>query len=312
MSTDLYSELGVARGATSEEIRKAYRKLAVRWHPDRNPGDAAAETKFKALNNAYQVLSDGKKRALYDEFGNEGLKEGFNPDLARAYRSGGGPFQGGGGAGGFEDLFNGGAGGRGFGDLFGDVFRAARQPARGRDASGEIEVDFVAALRGTTVTLRVPGVADEVNVRVPPGAGDGDKLRVAGKGSPSRGGGQAGDLLLTLRVGRHPYFERDKLDLKLDFPISAGEALRGAKVRIPTLDGAVSLSVPKGAQSGQVVRLKGQGVKRRGQAGDLYVRFLIRVPDPKALDAEQLKQLERAVEVLDVATDLSSRDEIKL
>ncbi|HEX2733807.1 MAG TPA: J domain-containing protein [Polyangiaceae bacterium] len=310
MARDLYSELGVSRGASAEEIRKAYRKLAVQWHPDRNQDKPDAEERFKSLNSAYSVLSDAKKRSLYDEFGEEGLREGFNPDLARAYRSQRGA--GGGAMPNIEDLFGGAGGARGFSDLFGDVFRAARQPAKGRDAAGEIEVDFASALRGTTVTLQVPGVSGEVNVRVPPGATDGDKLRVAGRGSPSRSGGAAGDLLLTLRVGKHPYFQRDGLDLRLDFPISLSEAFRGAKVRVPTPDGAVSLTVPEGAQSGQVVRLKGRGVKRKDQAGDLYVKFLIQGPNIRELGADKRKQVEDALELLDEATDLSARERIQI
>lgn len=310
MATDLYRELGVSKSATPEEIRKAYRKLAVQWHPDRNQGKPEAETKFKTLNNAYQVLADPKRRSLYDEFGDEGLREGFNPDMARAY--GRRAAAGVGGNANYEDLFGGGAGGRGFGDLFGDVFRAARTPAKGRDAAGEIEVDFAAALRGTTVTLQVPGVSGEVNVRVPAGAGDGDKLRVTGRGSPSRAGGAAGDLLLTLRVAKHPFFKREGLDLRLDFPIGPAEALRGAKVRVPTPDGAVSLTIPEGAQSGQEVRLRGRGVKRKGQAGDLYVRFLVQSPDVSRLTAEQRKELEQAVDIVEAATDLSARDKIEL
>jgi curved DNA-binding protein len=309
MATDLYRELGVARGASAEEIRKAYRKLAIEWHPDRNQGKPDAEAKFKTLNSAYQVLGDPKRRSLYDEFGEEGLREGFNPDLARAYRGGGR----GGGGGNYEDLFGGaGAGSRGFGDMFGDVLRAARTPQKGRDAAGEIEVDFASALRGTTVTLQVPGVSGDVNVRVPPGAGDGDKLRVAGRGSPSRAGGAPGDLLLTLRVAKHPYFSREGLDLKLDFPIGAAEAFRGAKVRVPTPEGTVSLTIPAGAQSGQTVRLRGRGVTRKGQSGDLYVRFFIQAPDVSKLSAEQREELEKAILVVEAATDLSAREKIEL
>ncbi len=312
MAADFYKELGLSRGAGADEIRKAYRKLAAQYHPDKNQGDDAAETKFKRVNNAYQVLGDEKKRKLYDEFGEEGLREGFNPDIARAYR-GRSPF-GGGGSGGvnLEDFVSGGAGARGFGDLFGDVFRAARGASRGPDAAGEVRVDFVSALRGTTVTLQVPGVAGEVNVRVPPGAADGDKLRVPGRGSPGRGGGQSGDLLLTVRVAAHPHFSRDGLDLKLDFPITALEAVSGSKVRVPTPDGPVSLTVPKGAQSGQQLRLRGRGVKRKERRGDLYVRFLVKLPPKEALDGAGGSELIAAAERLSAATDISDRDAIEL
>jgi curved DNA-binding protein len=310
MGTDLYNELGVTRSAGSDEIRKAYRKLAAKYHPDKNQDDGSAEDKFKRVNHAYQVLGDAKKRGLYDEFGEDGLREGFNPDLARAY-GGRSPF--GGGGNGIEDLFGNNGGARGFGDLFGDVFRAARGSAKGRDAAGEVVVDFGAAIRGTTVTLQIPGVAGEVNVRVPPGAGDGDKLRVAGRGTPGRSGGVAGDLLLTVRVKPHPHFSRDGLDLTLEFPITAQEAFSGAKVRVPTPEGVVNLSVPEGAQSGQQVRLRGRGVKRQTRAGDLYVRFLVKLPEALSAGEEDRKEtLARAAAVLAGATDVSDRDDIAL
>jgi curved DNA-binding protein len=307
MSTDYYRELGVQKGASTEEIRKAYKKLAVKYHPDRNQGNAEAEKKFKTVNRAHEVLSDEKKRALYDEFGEEGLREGFRADVARAYRSGkGAPFSGGN----LEDIFGGqtgGAGFGGFGDLFGDVFRGATQrgQSRGRDAIADVSVDFVSAINGTSIKIKVPGAEDEVTVRVPPGAGDGDKLRVAGRGTPSRGGGPAGDLLLTIRVEEHPFFKRDGLDLTLDLPISVAEAYLGTKVRVPTPHGDVSLRVPAGAKSGQQVRLREKGVRRQNKVGDLFVRFSIQLPpagDPT---------VEKAVQVIGELTDLSARDGIR-
>ncbi len=307
MSTDYYRELGVQKGASTEEIRKAYKKLAVKYHPDRNQGNAEAEKKFKTVNRAHEVLSDEKKRALYDEFGEEGLREGFRADVARAYRSGkGAPFSGGN----LEDIFGGqtgGAGFGGFGDLFGDVFRGATQrgQSRGRDAIADVSVDFVSAINGTSIKIKVPGAEDEVTVRVPPGAGDGDKLRVAGRGTPGRGGGPAGDLLLTIRVEEHPFFKRDGLDLTLDLPISVAEAYLGTKVRVPTPHGDVSLRVPAGAKSGQQVRLREKGVRRQNKVGDLFVRFSIQLPpagDPT---------VEKAVQVIGELTDLSARDGIR-
>ena len=308
MATDYYRELGVSRGASADEIRRAYKKLAVKYHPDRNQGNAEAETKFKLVNRAHEVLGDQKKRALYDEFGEEGLRDNFRPDVARAYRSGRSPF---GGGGGLEDIFGGAAGGGGgggfggFGDLFGDVFRggaAQRGPARGKDAVADVSVDFVSAIRGANVKLRVQGVDEEVTVRVPPGAGDGDKVRVAGRGAPGRAGGPAGDLLLTIRVQEHPFFTRDGLDLTLDLPISVAEAYLGTKVRVPTPHGDVSLKIPAGARSGQQVRLRGKGVKRQNKVGDLFVRFLIQLPPPGEATVE------KAVTAIGEFTDLSERD----
>jgi len=313
MASDFYEELGVAKGASDEEIKKAYRKLAGKLHPDKNPGDKKAESRFKAVNRAYQVLSDKEKRKLYDEFGEEGLREGFNADAARAFRRGGGrrvryTTPSGGGFS-FEDLFggNGNGGGpggptpeAGFGDLFGDLFGGRQQrrrgPLKGSDVASEVTVDFVSAIKGAALKLRVQEQGDEVTVRIPPGAGDGDKVRIAGHGAPGAMGGPPGDLVLTIRVAPHPYFDRKGLDLHLDLPIGIGEAFRGAKVRVPTPDGDVTLTVPKHAQSGQVVRLAKRGVKRGNQHGDLYVRFLVRLPPRES------PEIDRAIDVLDRET----------
>lgn len=298
MAADFYKELGVSRNASADEIKKAYRKLAAQLHPDKNPGDKKAEARFKAVNRAYQVLSNPEQRKLYDEFGEDGLREGFDPQAARAYQRAAG-MRGRGRAGQvrIEDFFAGGGGPGGFGDLFGDLFGGARArgPMRGPDVHSEVIVDFLAALRGAELKLRVQDGSDEVTVRIPPGAGDGDRLRVPGHGAPGPGGGPHGDLLLTVRVRPHPVFERSGLDLSLDLPITPAEAYRGAKIRIPTPDGPVTLTVPRHAQSGQIARLKGKGVRRQGQTGDLFVRFLIKLPETSS------PELERAVDTLDKA-----------
>lgn len=297
MAADFYKDLGVARDASADDIKKAYRKLAAQLHPDKNPGDKKAETRFKAVNRAHQVLSDPEKRAIYDEFGEGGLREGFDPRAARAYSRAGGFANGRGGEGvRIEDLFSNPANSTGgFSDLFGDLFNGGRRrtPTRGSDLQSDVTVDFAAALRGAELRLRVQDGGEEVTVRIPPGAGDGDKVRVPGHGAP--GVGAPGDLILTIRVKPHPVFERAGLDLKLDLPITPGEAYRGAKIRVPTPDGPVTLTVPKHAQSGQVARLKGKGVRRQDQVGDLFVRFQIRLP------TAQSPELEQAVEALDAA-----------
>ncbi len=308
MAADFYKDLGLSKDASPDDIKKAYRKLAAQLHPDKNPGDKKAEARFKAVNRAHQVLGDPEKRKLYDEFGEEGLREGFDIGAARAYRSGvgAGPRsyrRNGPGGVNVEDIFGGGGGAAGFGDLFGDLFggRARRgagpgaQTMKGSDIASEVAIDFVSAIKGAELKLRLQDGGDEVTVRVPAGAGDGDKVRIAGHGAPGPFGGPPGDLLLTIRVQSHPFFERAGNDLYLDLPISIGEAFRGAKVRVPTPDGPVTLSVPKRAQSGQVARLKGKGVKRKNEQGDLFVRFLVRYPD--ATESE----IEAAIETLDQA-----------
>jgi len=308
MAADHYSELGVSRSASEEEIKKAYRKLAAKLHPDKHPGDKKIETRFKAVNRAYSVLSNAKQRKLYDEFGEDGLREGFDAEAARAYKRaarGGRVRYPGGGTGGFniEDIFGGNGGGGGIGDLFGDFFagggarpRGRRGAAKGSDVASEVTVDFVSAVRGASLELRVQEGGGAVTVRVPPGAGDGDKVRVPGHGAPGIGGGPPGDLILSIRVTPHPFFERRGNDLYLDLPVSIAEAHRGAKVRVPTPHGDVTLTVPKHAQSGQAVRLAKKGVKRGAEIGDLYVRFMIKLPakDSSEVDAA-VDTLERAM-----------------
>jgi curved DNA-binding protein len=300
MATDLYKDLGVSRAASQDEIKKAYRKLAAQFHPDRNPNNKGAEERFKAVNRAHQVLGDAQKRALYDEFGEMALREGFDADAARAYTRARSPFSGAGrgGSGGFsfEDILGNGN----IGDIFGDMFRGGggraprRTSSKGMDLTSEVSVDLLSAIRGTQVLVSVHGT-DGIQVRIPPGAGDGDKVRVAGHGMPGQMGGPAGDLLLTVRVQPHPVFERDGLDLKMDLPLSPGEAFDGAKVTVPTPDGDVTLKVPKGTQSGQVTRLRGKGVQRKDKVGDLYVRFIVKLP------AQASKAVAKAIAELDEA-----------
>jgi curved DNA-binding protein len=305
MATDLYKELGVSKGASADEIKKVYKKLASQLHPDKNPGDQKVEARFKAVNRAYQILKDPEKRRLYDEFGEESLREGFNPAAARAYRNAAqaaGARRARGGGVSFED-FAGGAGPGGFGDLLGELFGGGRGGggrrvavgAKGSDVASEVAVDFVSAIRGAELRLRLQDGGDEVTVRVPPGAGEGDKVRVPGHGAPSPTGGPPGDLVIAVRVNPHPYFERDGLDLYLNLPITVAEAHRGAKVRVPTPDGPVTLSVPKHAQSGQELRLKGKGVKRAQKQGDLYVRFMVKLP------AQDSPEIDAAVDTLESA-----------
>jgi DnaJ-class molecular chaperone len=302
MATDLYRDLGVARGASQDEIKKAYRKLAAQFHPDRNPENKSAEERFKAVNRAHQVLGDAQKRALYDEFGDVALREGFDVEAARAYTRARSPFGAGrnasGGGFSFEDILGNGN----IGDIFGDMFRGgggaggrgARRTSKGVDLTSEVSVDLLSAIRGTQVLVSVHGT-DGIQVRIPPGAGDGDKVRVSGHGMPGQMGGPAGDLLLTVRVQPHPFFERDGLDLKLDLPLAPGEAFEGAKVTVPTPDGEVTLKVPKNTQSGQVTRLRGKGVQRKDKVGDLYVRFLVRLPAPSKAVAKAIAELDEAL-----------------
>jgi curved DNA-binding protein len=305
MAQDFYKELNVSRSAGADEIKKSYRKLASELHPDKRPGDKKSEARFKAVNRAYQTLSDPEKRKIYDEFGEDGLREGFDVGAARAYKEAARSGRVRGGPGGFEDVF-GGHGGANIGDLFGDLFGGGRARGRGggmkgSDVAAEVTVDLASAIRGAELRLRLQDGGDEVTVRVPAGAGDGDRVRIAGHGAPGMGG-PPGDLILTIRVAPHPHFERVGLDLYLDLPITPAEAYRGAKVRVPTHDGFVTLTVPEHAQSGQVARLKGKGVKRAGKQGDFFVRFQIRLPEAES------SEIEEAIDVLDAAVAKNLRD----
>lgn len=291
MAEDFYAVLGVSKGADADAIKKAYRKLARDLHPDKNPGNASAETRFKAVNRAYETLSDEKKRKLYDEFGEDALREGFDADRARAYKQWQSRGGGGGGFGGgrvnLEDLFGGGMPGGSVeyetsGDPFGDIFGGRgrrRGPTRGRDVEQELTIDFASAVRGTNIQLRRPDQVEPVTVRIPPGADEGSRVRVPGQGARSPNGGPPGDLVLVLHVEPHALFQREGDDLKLDVPITLTEAFRGGKVKVPTFDGSVAVKVPPGTSSGTVLRLRGKGVARKGrEPGDLYVRFMIKLP----------------------------------
>jgi curved DNA-binding protein len=301
MARDLYSVLGVARDADEDTIKKAFRKLAVKYHPDKNPGKAN-EARFKEVNQAHEVLSDKDKRALYDEFGEESLSQNFDPERARIIRQYGSQArQGRGGQGrvrggiDIQEIF--GARQPGFSDLFGDLFggRSDSGPRKGQDLESPVTIDFASAVKGTTLSLQRDSGGEPVTVRVPPGAQEGSRLRIPGQGAPSPGGGPAGDLVLVIHVTPHPFFKREGDDLHLEVPITVVEAYRGGKIRIPTPDGEVSLKVRPHTQSGQVTRLRGKGVARKGkEPGDLYVRYLVQIPTSDAPEVAE------AIEALDI------------
>ena len=351
--SDYYKTLGVERGASKDDVRKAYRKLARKYHPDINPGNKQAESKFKDLSVAYDVLSDEKKRKLYDEFGEAGLAAGFDAEKARSYeqwrqqsaRAGGGQqaFD----MGDLGDIFG------GLGGMFRQRSRTTTGPQRGSDIESSMEIDFLDAVRGfqTAITLerpvpcetcrgsgakagttptncpqcggsgsiavsqgplqyhqtcprcsgsgKLPGEPcsacrgsgrvtrpETIRVNIPPGAEPGKQIRLRGKGEAGIRGGAAGDLLITPRIRPHPTLTRSGRDLSMDLPITVGEAVRGASIPVPTINGAISVKVPAGAQSGQQLRIKGKGVAAHGQApaGDLYLRLMVRTPNADLAD----------------------------
>ncbi|MFJ8578918.1 molecular chaperone DnaJ [Micromonospora sp. NPDC093277] len=353
---DYYAVLGVEKSASSDEIKKSYRKLARESHPDHNPGDPLAEERFKAVSEAYAVLGDEKKRREYDEMRSLFGSGAFRRNARGGAQPGGVPFDVsdlfGGAAGGGEGRFGGG----GLGDLFGSIFTGGggggggaarpRGPARGRDVETEVALDFTDAVRGVTLplTLRSAGVCETchgtgakpgtqpkacpvchgagvttrnqgsfsfsepcrncqgvgtiveekcpechgsggvtktrtLNVRFPAGVADGQRIRLAGRGEPGERGGPAGDLFVQVKVRPDELFGRTGDDLTLTVPITFAEAVLGTDLRVPTLDGTVTLRVPAGTPSGRVLRARGKGVVRKdGRAGDLLVTLDVAVP----------------------------------
>lgn len=297
---DLYAMLGVAREADADAIRKAYRKLARENHPDLHPGDKKAEDRFKEIAEAYDVLSDAGKRALYDEFGDVSLQAGFDVDAMRKAQRGFGGF------GGFESAGAEGAEEMGFEDLLGSMFgaRGARRARRLQELELDRDLEVVAgpAARGVSKPISVTRpdaeglpTVDRVTVQIPAGLEDGARIRLAGKGGEGRGGAPSGDLYVRVRIRPHPWFRRDGRDLALDLPITVAEAALGARIEIPTLEGRATVKVPAGSDSGRKLRLRGKGLPdpKSGARGDLYVTVQIRVPVGLDDDArEALRKLE--------------------
>ncbi|MBI5418688.1 MAG: DnaJ domain-containing protein, partial [Deltaproteobacteria bacterium] len=308
---------GVPEGAKEEDIKKAFRRLARKYHPDVNPGDKSAEARFKEINEAHEVLSDRKKREEYDALRRGAFSGGFGH---------GGPFEWPGGSG-FEP------GGRfyrsetvNFDEIFGDILRGgaggfAQGAEAGRDIHLELSVDFLDMARGTVreIRYRRPRACslcrgtgrsgrkgcprcygagaveseERIKVKIPAGAQDGSKIRAAGKGEEKSAEGKTGDLVITLRMIPHPYFRREGGDILLDVPIHYSEAVKGAKISVPTIDGPVMMSIPPGSSSGRKLRLKGKGVPTPGgpDRGDQYV--ILHVAVPGARSEEFLKLVEK-------------------
>ena len=286
MEKDFYKVLGVSPTATKAEIKKAYRKLAQQHHPDANEGDPAAEQRFKEISEAHAILSNDEKRKEYDQmraFVEAGGQRfyGFGPGGRGNVRVN---------VGDLGDMFgdNGDVGGL-FGDLFG--FRS-QGPRRGGDLETEVLLAFEKATFGTTVALD-----DGTRVRIPPGVGDGARIRVASKGQPGPGGGPRGDLFVRVRVDKHPLYGRGKNgEIRMTVPVTIAEAALGTKVTVPTLEGEVTLKIPAGSQNGKVLRVRGHGGPRaNGGRGDLLVTVKVEVPE--RLSKEEREALERFTEV---------------
>jgi len=318
---DYYDVLGVARTATEDQIKSAYRKLARKYHPDVNPGDKSAEEKFKEINEAYEVLSDADKRKKYDELGpNWKAGQDFRPPPN--WEGANVEF------GDFGDFFGGGRGASGFSDFFESLFGGRRGPRRGagfamrgQDVEAEIPLTLEEAHRGVkrTITLQVTetcpdckgsGVKDaktcptcrgagairrpkSLEVTIPAGVRDGSVIRLPGQGEPGSSGAPAGDLFLRVRLQPHRLFQTiGENDVQIELPVAPWEAALGAKIPVPTLDGPVEMKIPAGAQGGQRLRLRGQGLNRRGGGrGDEYVK--IRIVNPPKLAPKERELFEK-------------------
>ena len=283
---DYYELLGVKKTASDEELKKAYRNLAKKYHPDKNKGNKEAEARFKEISEAYAVLSDKEKREQYDRLGREAFGPGgANPFAGFDFSQ----FGGGGGRarkGGarsrtvdftdiFGDLFGGGGGGGGFGGF--------EQHAEPQAMQAELTIEFRDAILGTTMALTVNG--EPIRVKIPEGIGNGQKIRVPRKGNVP--------IEITVKVKPHPLFERRGDDIHIDLPLTVGEAIRGAEIDVPTIHGNVRMRIPAGTQAGRTVRLSGRGVKKKdGTAGDQYNRIQIVIP-PEA-PAEAVEAIEGA------------------
>ncbi len=307
MSTkDYYEILGLSKGASEDDIKKAYKKLAFKYHPDKNPGDTKAEERFKDISEAYAVLSDQKKRAQYDRFGADGFHQRYSQeDIFRGanlgdifaemgFASGGDIFSqifgGAGRAGGrrsanvsFEDLFGGGG------------FGPQASPPKGQDYSLNLAVDLMEAFAGAekTIEYMVGGQKKSIKVKIPPGVDSGHKLRLTGKGAAAGHGGPPGDLYLNITVKKHPLFARDGSDITVDREIKLSEAALGTTIEVPTLDGTRKLKVPPGIKGGTCLRIKGRGLphfKKQGR-GDEFVR--VQIAAPKNLSDKQKKLFEQ-------------------
>jgi curved DNA-binding protein len=318
---DYYEVLGVGRSASDEEIRRAHRKLAKQYHPDRNRNDKSAEARFREVQEAYEILSDKDKRAIYDKFGHsdgpgtwqrgptgqrvyhyagdtgQSVDFGNLEEIFEFFSGGRGGQRGGSG---FEDLFN------GFSGFGGRQTRTARRPvsADGQDAEQAVELTFEQAIHGTQVELQLlktDGAArsrETITVKIPPGVDDGQRIRVRGKGQSGTGSGRSGDLYIVCRVRPHPYFRREGANIVLDVPISITEAALGTRIDLPTIDGISTVTIPPGTASGTKLRLKGKGVRtsRDSGRGDQFV--LIRIVPPKSLTSEEKRLLEQLSDTL--------------
>ncbi|SEW26563.1 DnaJ C-terminal domain-containing protein [Chitinophaga arvensicola] len=309
---DYYKILGVEKTATAEQIKKAYRKLAVKYHPDKNPDNKAAEDKFKEINEAYEVLSDADKRKKYDQFG-ENYKY-YEQHGGRPEDYDWGQYGGGGaggqrhtysyGGGNMDDMFGGAGGDGNFSDFFEQLFgsrfsggsRRQQGPGKGRDVQATMEVSLEDAYTGATRQVEVGG--SRLNIKLKPGLYEGQVIRLKGKGNPGRSGGESGDLLITIHLAPHPQYELKGQDIHTELALPLYTAVLGGKITVNTPGASLNMNIPAGTDSGKVFRLKGKGMpayNNTGSAGDLYIKAMVHIPtnlsDKEKELFQQLSQL---------------------
>ncbi len=291
MSKNLYHILGVSKDATDAEIKSAYRKLARKYHPDVNKDSKEAADKFKEISCAYDILGNKEKRQKYDnnEIDDEGKPTGFGAGFGGGnggtyynYSTSGNPF--GNNAQGFDfssifgdDIFSQFSGGQSRG--FSGFSSRTGRPRKGEDISYSMRVDFLSATQGAEKKVNIGGKA--INVKIPAGTTDGQTLRLRGLGQPSLNGGENGDVLITINVDKHPYFEAQGLDIHLELPISFKEAVLGGKITVPTISGKVNVNIPPYSTSGEKLRLKGKGIKNQSGVGDEIITLKVVTPKIK-------------------------------
>ena len=282
MKRDYYEILGVDRNVSAPELKKAFKRLAIKYHPDKNPGDKEAETKFKEAAEAYEVLSDQSKRQTYDQFGHQGVNSNF-------------------GQSGFQnvdinDIFNNIFGDEIFGDIFGDIFGrgGTRRPPRGRNIQMAYEMTLEEAVFGKDVEIRLPTSNKKVSVNIPAGVDTGNKIRLSGEGEVSQYGGENGDLFIVVQVAKHEFLEREGNHLYCEVPIRVDQAILGGEIEVPTLTKKVLLKIPAETQTGKIFKLRdlGAGSLRGKTTGDLFVRVVIETPSK--LSSKQKKLIEDA------------------
>jgi len=280
---DYYEVLGVDRNVSQSDLKKAFKRLAIKYHPDKNPGNKEAEDKFKEAAEAYEILSDPSKRTTYDQFGHQGVNSSFGQSGFRNVD--------------INDIFNNIFGGDEiFGDIFGDIFGGGmrRGPRRGRNIQMSLDLSLEDAVFGKSIEITLPNTRKKVSVNIPAGVDTGNKIRLSGEGEPSQYGGEHGDLFIVINVVKHDFFEREGNHLYLEAPIRIDQAILGDEIEIPTLTKKVLLKIPPETQTGKIFKLKdlGAGSLRGKVSGDLYVRVVVETPEK--LSSKQKKSIQEA------------------